>query len=159
MAHRDATPCSHPTPSTPFTRVAIQVGDSDRVRTLLLGDKSLAAQKGKLDGINFDPAVEMEAYKFLGAYLGALTPLHVALLKGADAIARDIIDRTLAADLDTPFGGGNTALHLATLLGAKDLVRVLLERGASPGVKNNKGFSPVDLCDDEAMARWFTSGS
>ncbi len=126
------------------------------MRTLLLSDKALASQKERVEGARFDAAVETEAFKFLGAYLGALTPLHVALLRGADAIARDIIERTLAADLDVPFGGGNTALHLATFLGAREVVKLLVERGADPAIKNAKGFSPVDLCDDKEMSGWFS---
>jgi hypothetical protein len=36
----------------------------------------------------------LDAFKFLGAYIGRITPLQHALLMGQDAIARDIIDAT-----------------------------------------------------------------
>lgn len=88
--------------------------------------------------------------------MGSLTGLHLAILKGHDQVARDIIDATLGnGDLDMTFGGGNTALHLATLIGARDIVRVLLERKADPQIKNNKGFRPVDIADDPELQKFF----
>jgi hypothetical protein len=65
-----------------------------------------------------------------------MTGLQLAILKGYDGIAMDIIDAVLSQqDMDVMFGGGNTALHLATLLGAREVVRRLLERGAERNIK------------------------
>jgi hypothetical protein len=68
----------------------------------------------KIPDAKFDPEVELDAYKFLGAYLGQISPLHYAILLGQDEIAKDIIERAFKEDLDMTFGGGNTALHLGT---------------------------------------------
>ncbi|KAL2918729.1 hypothetical protein HK105_201563 [Polyrhizophydium stewartii] len=112
-------------------------------------------------GARFDADVELDAYKFLGAYLGALTPLQYALLLGHDAIARDITERSFKEDLDEPFGVRAGAVSLqgrvspSTFLGAKELVKLLLERGAGRGVRNAKGFAPVDVVDDADMRRLF----
>ncbi|KAJ3041053.1 hypothetical protein HDV00_009953 [Rhizophlyctis rosea] len=133
---------------------AIKKSDAEAVRTLL-ADKSLTSARHRDPTIKFDTDVELDAYKFLGAYIGAVTALQLAILLGQDAIARDIIERTLKDDLDIQFGGGNTALHLATFLGARDIVRLLLERGASTSVKNAKGFAPVDVVDDPEMRNVF----
>ncbi|KAJ3275174.1 hypothetical protein HK104_003948, partial [Borealophlyctis nickersoniae] len=106
--------------------------------------------------LKFDPDVELDAYKFLGAYVGGVTPLQCAIMKGEDAIARDIVERVAEkGDLDVTFGGGNTALHLATFLGARDLVKLLIERGANRSVRNAKGFAPVDVVDDPEMRNLF----
>ena len=48
----------------------------------------------------------------LGAYIGSVTGLHVAIILGHDGIAKDIIDSSFKDDLDIPLGGNNTALHL-----------------------------------------------
>lgn len=138
---------------------AIKAGDSSLVRKLLNQDRSLAcATKSKLT-YKLDAEMELESYKFLGAYLGSLSGLFYALLIGNDSIARDIIDASFKEDLDIVMGGGNTALHLAAFLGARDLVKIMLERGANPNAKNVKGFSPVDLVDDSEMSSLFTTMS
>ena len=78
---------------------------------------------------------------------------------GSDDIAKDIIERSFKADLDEPFGGGNTALHLATLLGATAIVQLLIERSANTTINNAKGFAPVDLSDDPDMRKLFDKAS
>ncbi|KAI9091128.1 hypothetical protein DFS34DRAFT_635929 [Phlyctochytrium arcticum] len=137
---------------------SIKAGDSASVRTLLLNDKTLTSQKHRDPSAKFDSEVELDAYKFLGAYIGSITPLQMAILCGQDTIARDIVERTLKDDLDTQFGGGNTALHLATFLGARDIVQLLLEQGASRKVINSKGFAPIDVCDDTEMRAIYEGG-
>jgi hypothetical protein len=72
----------------------------------------LLSQKLKVEDAKFDKEVELDAYKFLGAYIGQMSPLHYAIFQGQDEIARDIIERSFKDDLDATFGGGNTALHL-----------------------------------------------
>ncbi|KAJ3127531.1 hypothetical protein HK098_006209 [Nowakowskiella sp. JEL0407] len=134
---------------------AIKKSDTDSVRKLLLEDKTLTSIKHKDPAGKFEPDVELDAYKFLGAYIGATTALQFAILTGNDAIARDILDRTVKDDLEICFGGGNTALHLATFLGDQDMVKMLLERGSNRSVKNAKGFAPVDVLDDPEMRKLF----
>ncbi|KAH9249592.1 hypothetical protein BASA81_012666 [Batrachochytrium salamandrivorans] len=134
---------------------AIRASDADKVRELLLAERSLASLKFRDPTARFEADVELDAYKFLGAYLGPLTPLQFAVLLGHDSIARDIIERSFKEDLDDTFGGGNTTLHLATFLGAKDLVKLLLERGANRSIRNSKGFAPVDVLDDSDMRKLF----
>jgi hypothetical protein len=74
------------------------------VRQILLQDRSLISEKLKTEDSKFDPAVELDAYKFLGAYIGAISPLHFAIFLGQDEIAKDIIERAFKDDLDQPFG-------------------------------------------------------
>ncbi|KAJ3108176.1 hypothetical protein HDU97_002088 [Phlyctochytrium planicorne] len=132
---------------------SIKSGNPESVRSILLADKSLTSAKHKDASAKFDPDVELDAYKFLGAYIGACTPLQFAILSGQDSIARDILDRTVKDDLDITFGGGNTTLHLATFLGARDLVKSLLERGASRSVRNAKEYeSFVGMSADKFVA-------
>ncbi|KAI9012863.1 hypothetical protein BC832DRAFT_548205 [Gaertneriomyces semiglobifer] len=135
---------------------AIKAGDANKVRDFLLQDKGLTSQKHRDPTVKFDAELEMDAYKFLGAYIGQVTPLQLAILCGQDSIAKDILERTLQDDLDIPFGGGNTALHLATLLGVRDIVKALLERGANWKAANAKGLTPLDIVDNADMRTLFT---
>jgi hypothetical protein len=94
---------------------AIKNGQADTTRQILLQDKNLLSTKQKVEDAKFDKEIELDAYKFLGAYIGQLTPLHYAILQGQDEIAKDIIERAFKDDLNETFGGGNTALHLGIL--------------------------------------------
>lgn len=137
---------------------SIKNGDSATVRKILTDNRSLLTAKAKVD-VAWDPAVEMDVYKFLGAYIGNITPLQYALIVGQDSIAKDLIDMSFSEDLDIPMGGGNTALHIASILGASDVVKALGERGANPNLKNGKGFSPLDLVDDMESSLVFSEKS
>ncbi|ORX79269.1 ankyrin [Anaeromyces robustus] len=130
---------------------AIYKKDREKVRSLLQ-DKKYTTVKKSDSRAKYDAEVEVDGYKFLGAYIGKMTGLQFAIMLGNDDVAKDIIDATLKDDLDLTFGGGNTALHLATLLGERDVVKLLLERGADKSIKNNKGFSPIDVVDDKEMS-------
>ncbi|KAI8835972.1 hypothetical protein BJ741DRAFT_549255 [Chytriomyces cf. hyalinus JEL632] len=134
---------------------AIKSSNPDSVRSIISSNRDLTKEKLRDATAKFDVDVEIDAYKFLGAYIGSCTPLQMALLKGHDSIAKDIIDVSSKEDLDVSFGGGNTALHLATLLGAKEIVKLLLERGANRQARNTKGFAPVDVLDDSEMRKLF----
>ncbi|KAI8621607.1 hypothetical protein BC830DRAFT_1093362 [Chytriomyces sp. MP71] len=134
---------------------AIKSSNADSVRSIISTNKGLTTERLKDTSAKFDVDIEIDAYKFLGAYVGSCTALQMALLKGHDSIAKDIIDVSTKEDLDIAFGGGNTALHLATLLGAKDIVKLLLERGANRHARNTKGFMPVDVLDDTEMRKLF----
>ena len=128
---------------------AVDHGNAEQVRSLLQQYKQLCSAKQKSDNWKWDNSYALDAYKFLGAYLGSMTGLQVAVLRGFEEIAADIIDATLNPDdLNIPFGSGNTALHLATFLGSKDVVKLLIQRGADKNIKNAKGFTAVDVMDD-----------
>lgn len=138
---------------------AIKAGDTDLVRDLILENKDLTTQKlSDQATIKYDREVELDGYKFLGAYIGAVTALQYSLFLGKTDITKDIIERSANDDLDIPFGGGNTALHLATFLGEKDIVSLLLSRGANQKTSNTKGFTPVDVLDDPDMREIFAQG-
>ncbi|KAG5456888.1 MAG: hypothetical protein BJ554DRAFT_3239, partial [Olpidium bornovanus] len=107
LTHRippaDAKKPPHPSPHpATFTLIeeffdAISAGDSDKVRSILTVDRSVTKEKLKGD-YKYDPAVELDAYKFLGS----LTGLQSAILLGADAIAKDIIDYTFQEGKGAP---------------------------------------------------------
>ncbi|KAJ1930768.1 hypothetical protein IWQ60_000052 [Tieghemiomyces parasiticus] len=135
---------------------AILANDAEAVRSLLADDRRLTTVRVRGD-FKYDRAVELQAFKCLGAYLGALTGLQVAVLTGQTGIAVDIIDATFDQDLDAPFGDRNTVLHLAVLTGDTEITRVLLERGANRNGKNGKGFTAVDLAFHSDIADLLTS--
>jgi hypothetical protein len=77
---------------------AIKKGQCELVRQLLTSDRSLAKQRRKGD-YKYDVDIELDAYKFLGAYIGPLTALQYAILNGQDPLAKDIIDASFQEDL------------------------------------------------------------
>ncbi|KAK9765305.1 hypothetical protein K7432_006475 [Basidiobolus ranarum] len=127
--------------------IAIQNGDAEAVRTLLAVDRSLTSKKKRGD-YKYEAELELDAYKFLGAYIGQMTGLQLAILNGQESIAKDILDSTFAEEIDITFGDNNTALHLATFYNFKELVKYLLERGADRSHKNGKGLTSIDLSND-----------
>jgi hypothetical protein len=86
---------------------AIKSSDSDKVRALLLTDKSLTTSKHKFESLGYDPEVQLDAYKFLGAYIGAVTILQLAILEGKGEIQKKTkhtrnqmrLQRTLSREL------------------------------------------------------------
>ncbi|KAF9302423.1 hypothetical protein BGZ74_005363, partial [Mortierella antarctica] len=123
---------------------AIQEHDTEIVRRLLAEHRSpLTRARCKAKGASYPAEVERDAFTLLGAFLGPLTGLHLAILTGNDSIAKDILDSTFDQDVDAKFGNGNTALHLAVLLGASIVVSALIERGADISIKNKRGYSVV----------------
>lgn len=65
----------------------------------------------------------------------------------SDSVEDDIeIIRLLAkagADMDFQDRSGSTALHYAALYGKVGFIKVLLENGATPGIKDNDGDTPI----------------
>eukprot|EP00834_Sanchytrium_tribonematis_P001216 NODE_27_length_39007_cov_1.590650.p31 type:complete len:129 gc:universal NODE_27_length_39007_cov_1.590650:35203-34817(-) len=116
----------------------IKKNDKDGVRSLIQ-NKSLLAVKRKFPDVSYPTDVANDGYKFLGAFLGSITALHLAMLLHYDSIAAEIIESSFAEHLNETFGSGNTALHLAALLGSGELISKLINAGADPTVKNGKG--------------------
>ncbi|KAJ9058283.1 hypothetical protein DSO57_1014741 [Entomophthora muscae] len=131
---------------------AISAGDNDTVRDLIASQRGLTQVKKRGAEYRYDPSYELDAYKFLGAYLGQLTGLHLALLLGHDSIARDILDVTFDQDLHQTFGDNNTTLHLAAFMENHEVVESLIARGADPSAKNGKGFTPLDVSAEEKIS-------
>ena len=46
-------------------------------------------------------------------------------------------------------GHGNTPLHLAAFMCEFEIAQLLLEKGASPSVKNDRGETPIDIVSSE----------
>lgn len=67
----------------------INNGRADSVRDRLAADKSLVTCKLK-GSYHFEADVESDAYKFLGAYVGHVTPLQAALFSQEEGIAKDV---------------------------------------------------------------------
>ncbi|KAG0347109.1 hypothetical protein BG004_000047, partial [Podila humilis] len=123
---------------------AIQEQNTETVRRLLVDHRSLLTRaRCKAKAAGYPPEVERDAFTLLGAFLGPLTGLQLAILMGRDSVAHDILDSTFEQDVDAKFGNGNTALHLAVLLGASGMVSALVERGADVTIKNKRGYSGV----------------
>ncbi|KAJ1981879.1 hypothetical protein H4R35_000537 [Dimargaris xerosporica] len=155
----EAAASSHPSSPTDLDSAVIQsyfeaIGqnDSEQVRGLLSNHRSLAVARAR-GNYRFDRAVELQAFKCLGAYLGALTGLQLAILLGHTGVALDIIDVSFDQELlNLGFGDRNTTLHLAVLLGDMEVTKALLERGANRNTKNGKGFTAVDLANHPDVA-------
>ncbi|KAG0016389.1 hypothetical protein BGZ81_011217 [Podila clonocystis] len=138
---------------------AIQDQDTETVRRLLVEHRSLLTRaRCKARGASYPSEVERDAFTLLGAYLGPLTGLQLAILTGRDSVAKDILDSTFEQDVDAKFGNGNTALHLAVLLGASIMVLALMERGADVSIKNKRGYSVVDMSDNPYILDLLKSG-
>eukprot|EP00835_Amoeboradix_gromovi_P003122 NODE_195_length_15388_cov_0.563926.p7 type:complete len:129 gc:universal NODE_195_length_15388_cov_0.563926:1887-1501(-) len=118
--------------------LAVKNNDKDAVRTHIQ-NKSLLSIKSKFSDISYPSEVANDGYKFLGAFIGSITPLHLAMLLHHDSIAAEIIESSFPEHLNVCFGQGNTALHLAALLGINELIQRLLSAGADPSIKNAKG--------------------
>jgi hypothetical protein len=73
---------------------AIRAGDAEAVRALLATDRTLITCRQRADHWQYDKEHALDAYKFLGAYVGAVTGLHAAILSGHENIAKDILDLT-----------------------------------------------------------------
>ncbi|KIL00600.1 hypothetical protein PAXRUDRAFT_821500 [Paxillus rubicundulus Ve08.2h10] len=70
------------------------------------------------------------------------TALHMAALKGNEALVRMLCD--LGADFDLADNKGNTPLHYASSWGHIPIVQLLIERGCQFAARNNFGFTASD---------------
>ncbi|KAJ3391603.1 hypothetical protein HDU92_008952 [Lobulomyces angularis] len=70
------------------------------------------------------------------------TPIFVAAQNGLRQIVSSLLD--LGIDVNIVDKEGSTLLHHASAYGFYETVAMLLERGASPNIKNNAGWTPSD---------------
>ncbi|PVU84586.1 hypothetical protein BB559_007548 [Furculomyces boomerangus] len=124
---------------------AIEGGENEKARNLITKNRSLTRATNKEVYYRYDPELEISAYRFLGAYIGPVTGVQLALLLGNDKLAIDLIDASFEQDLEVTFGNGNTSLHLAAFLEAVDVVKALLVRDVNTMRKNRKNLTSSDV--------------
>ncbi|HEX7237703.1 MAG TPA: ankyrin repeat domain-containing protein, partial [Gammaproteobacteria bacterium] len=96
-------------------------GDLDAVREALRQDPSLA-----------------NSWHPLG-----LSALHLAAFSGDVAVTKLLLDSGAQIDARARNGFKNTPLQVALLPGNEATARLLLERGADPLVRQERGFAPI----------------
>ena len=74
-----------------------------------------------------------------------ITPLHFAATKKASNCVSAITShlQNLNQYIDTPTRGGQTALHIAAENFDSKVIGILLEKGAYPNVRDDRGFTPL----------------
>ena len=111
-----------------------------------------AAHEGHLDVVRC--LVESEADVNARKYKDESTPLMVACYHGHLSVVTYLIDKGAFMDLQYK-DAGSTAFHLAVENGQLKIVRELLALGASRGLANNRGLTPLlyacDLCSIEIV--------
>lgn len=71
------------------------------------------------------------------------TPLHYASSKGQLEVARYLIANGAVIDSQSP--GNTTPLMMAVHAGNEDLIKLLLDKGADLQLRNNNGFTAIDI--------------
>ena len=85
-----------------------------------------------------DRGADIEAKSFAN-----LTPLHIAVLNGYEAMAGLLLRR--GADTEAKDSDNQTPLHIAALNGYEAMVRLLLGRGADIEAKDSSEQTPLHL--------------
>jgi ankyrin repeat protein len=73
------------------------------------------------------------------------TPLHYACTNGHLDIALFLLDKGAAADAPSP--NGTTPIMMAIRAGNIQLVKLLLDRGVDIRIRNQQGFSAIDVAE------------
>ena len=92
---------------------------------------------------NNKPAVEALLAQDAEVNRPGWTPLHYAASSGADAIVQLLLDNYAYIDAESP--NKTTPLMMAARGGQTSTVLLLVEAGADPTLKNELGFSALDL--------------
>jgi ankyrin repeat protein len=71
------------------------------------------------------------------------TPLHYAATNGHVPVIQLLLDQYAYIDAASP--NGSTPLMMAAMYGTSSAVKQLLEAGADPSIKNDKGLSALDF--------------
>ena len=156
---------------------AAAIGDTARLETYLDRDPglldsdspegfpalALAAHFGQLAGVRLliDRGANVNQ---VARHPLAVTPLHAALFGRQVDTARLLIER--GADVNAARAGngtraGWTALHYAAGLGLAELARMLLDRGADPSSRDEKGKTPLHVAAEAnhpAIAQMLVDG-
>jgi hypothetical protein len=152
-------------------RLAIDQGDSRRMRELLAGGATVQAAyagtgEGPLHGAaagghlstvrELLRAFKGSGQRSLDAKDGAgLTPLHWAARNGHEQVCEALV--AAGADVDARDLRAMTPLHFAALHDRKGVASVLLENGAYANPRDGDGKTPIDYCEDEGVRRVFTA--
>ena len=79
------------------------------------------------------------------------TPLHAAVANNSPDAAGALIANP-GADINAQNQGGDTPLGAALLHGHLEIAKFLLNRGADPNIKNNRGKTNLDLSEGTGKA-------
>jgi len=82
------------------------------------------------------------------------TPLHYAATAGQAAVIRLLLENSAYIDAESP--NKSTPLMMAAMYSDSETVRLLLDEGADPSLKNDKGMTALDFANaagNEASAR------
>jgi len=71
------------------------------------------------------------------------TPLHYAASKGQIEVAEYLIVK--GAIIDSPSQSNTTPLMMAVISGNESLIKLLLDKGANLKLKNDQGFTAIDI--------------
>jgi ankyrin repeat protein len=77
--------------------------------------------------------------------------LFLAVELGSVDLTRRLLDA--GVEVDTADGDGNTALNIAARHGRVDVATLLLDRGADIEARTERGYTPIEFAQDDAMIR------
>ena len=110
-----------------------------------------AVQDGNVDVIN--RLIEKGAQVKAHGGIKEQTPLHIAAIKGNDAIVKTLFD--LNADINAVAEeehSGGTALHWAAYSGHESTIKLLMELGCDPATPNAKGMTAKQTAEANGNA-------
>jgi len=137
-------------------RDACEAGDMDKVKSLLkqvdinetdeygYTGLHMASENGHLEVVKLLVAEKAGLDKLI--FESYLTPLHLALSKGRDDVAKALIEAGADLNIVSQIGICGPPLHYAIVKERTDLVKLLLSKGADVNtVEEMNGYSPLYL--------------
>jgi len=79
--------------------------------------------------------------------------LHITAAKGFTMVASMFLEQGILVPVDDLDNDGNTSLHLAAREGHEMMVMLLFEKGADPKIRNNHGFTAMQLASEFKRGR------